>query len=150
MKISDYLDRIGEELERLALEGRAEDVETLVPEFRSPEARQALAEVILAMFERWDVHELNQAMLLGIADVTKLKQGKPLSDDAAVLERVGHLLAIDRALLRRYPSQPHYRDRWVSSAQPQLGGRAPLELMLVGGLQAIKQVRAVIESEVET
>lgn len=149
MKISDYLDRIAEELESLARESGAKKVETLVPELREPEARQALAEVILAQFERWDLHEINQSVLLGLAEITELRQGKPLPDDPIVLERVGHLLAIDRALSKLFPYQPNSRDRWISSPQPRLGGRAPLELMLVGGLQAIKEVRAMVESDVE-
>ena len=149
MKISDYLDKIAEELEFLTRERKAKKVATLVPELRDPEARQALAEVILALFKRWELHEFNQALLLGLAEMTKLRQGEPLPDDVAVLARVGHLLAIDRALLKLYPYQPDMRDRWISSPQPRLGGRAPLELMLVGGLRAIKAVRALVESDVE-
>lgn len=149
MKISDYLDRIAEELERLTREGRTKKVETLVPELKDPETRKALAEVILAQFKRWDLHEVNQAMLLGLAEMTELRQGEPLPDDSMVLERVGHLLAIDRALSKLYPSQPNSRDRWISTPQPHLGARAPLELMLVGGIQAIKEVRAMVESDVE-
>ena len=65
------------------------------------------------------------------------------------LEHVGHLLAIDRALLKRYPHQPHRRNRWLILPQPHLAGKAPLELMLVGGLQGIKEIRAILESDVK-
>ena len=149
MKISDYLGSIAEKLERLSRERETGKLETFVPELRDPEARQALAEVVLAQFERWGVHELNQAVLLGVAQMTELKRGEPLPEDPAVLERVGHLLAIDRALLKRYPHQPHRRNRWLILPQPHLAGKAPLELMLVGGLQGIKEIRAILESDVK-
>ena len=149
MKISDYLGRIAEGLERVTREAKGKKIETLVPELKDPETRKALAEVIIAQFERWKLHEVNQAMLLGLSEVTELRQGKPLPDDQAVLEHVGHLLAIDRALLKLYPYQPERRARWISSPQPRLGGRTPLEAMLGGGIQGIKEVRAAVESAAE-
>lgn len=147
MKLSDYLEKIASALERLTQDSKDKKVETLVPALRDLESRKALMEAILAQFERWGVHRYNQPVLLGMDEMSVLRQGNPLPDDVAVLERVGHLLAIDRALLKLYPDSPITRDRWISSPQPQLGGKSALELMLLGGLQAIKDVRVMLESE---
>lgn len=149
MKISDYLDRFADELERLDQVGRAKRVKTLLPELNDPETRQALAEVILVQFERWGVSEFNYALLLGLPETSELKQGDTIPDVVVVLERVGHLLAIDRALLKRYPNQADYGEDWLASPEPRLGNRKPLEFMLVGGLQAIKEVQAIVESDVK-
>ena len=145
-KLSDYLNEIAEQLERLAHESRGREVKTLLPELHSEEAHQALAEVVLALLEQWHVHELNQAVLLGVADVNGLRNGEPLPDEYAVLERVGHLLAINRLLSKRFLGQPGRIERWLALPQSQLGDKAPLELMLVGGLEGVRQVRALLEA----
>ncbi|MEW5756073.1 MAG: antitoxin Xre/MbcA/ParS toxin-binding domain-containing protein [Pseudomonadota bacterium] len=148
MKLSDYLDKIASALERVTRDSKAKRVETFVPELREIETRKVLAELILAVFERWGVHRFNQPVLLGLDEISALRDGKPLPDDVAVLERAGHLLAIDRALLKLYPDSPVTRERWISTPHPQLGHKSALELMLIGGLQAIKDVRAMLEEEI--
>jgi hypothetical protein len=142
----DYLDRIAVGLERMARRGKATQRTTLLPEIHGPEARHALAEVLVAQFDRWDVHAVNQAALLALPDKTALQPGEPLPDDAVVMERAGHLLAIDRALLKRYPYQPERRDHWITHPNAKLDGKTPLELMLEGGVPAIREVRVLAES----
>ena len=66
--------------------------ETLVTELRTPEARTALADALLALFKQWRIHEINQFELLGMQEVKKLQQGVPLPDDVNVLERAGKAL----------------------------------------------------------
>jgi hypothetical protein len=142
----DYLDRIAEGLERMARRGKAMHSKTLLPELKSPETRHAVAEVLIAQFERWDVHALNRASLLGLTGTMVLDPDHPLPEDPAVLERAGHLLAIDRALLKRYPYQPERRDHWITHPNAKLDGKTPLELMLEGGVPAIREVRVLAES----
>ena len=150
MKIADYLQKIADTLEHASREAKGAKIKTRVSELKESETRKALAEVVLALFERWELHELNQATLLGLVDVKSLKQGEPLPEDSAVLERVGHLMAIDRALMKRYPYQPKKRDRWISQPEPRLGDKTPLNFMLAGGIPAIREVRAVVESGITT
>lgn len=121
--------------------------DTLVTGLHTEEARIALVDAVLGLFEQWHIHELNQLQLLGLAAGTKLTQGMPLPDDAEVLERAGQLLAIERALRKRYPYQPSRRDDWVMTANPLLNELAPINIMLEG-LDGIKKVRAIIEVSV--
>jgi hypothetical protein len=123
--------------------------ETLFPQLQDPEARKAVAEVLIALFDRWQLHELNQAQLLGLDSIYSLRRDKMLPNTPAVLERAGHLLAIDRALLKQYPYRSGYRDRWVtipSEPSDSFGGESPLQVMLTRGIEGIREVQEYLES----
>ena len=121
--------------------------ETLVTELRTPEARTALAEALLALFKQWGIHDINQLELLGVQELNKLQYGVPLPDDTDVLERAGQLLAIERALSKRYPYQPSRRNDWVLTENPMLNAVPPINIMLEG-LDGIKKVRELIDVSV--
>jgi uncharacterized protein (DUF2384 family) len=118
---------------------------TLVTELKSEEARTALAEALLELFEQWGIHEINQSALLGMRDMARLKQGQPLPANENVLERAGQLLAIERKLARLYPNQARRQTDWIFTANPRLGGVPPINLMLEG-LEGINRVRDHLES----
>lgn len=123
--------------------------ETRLHEFTDPEARKALGEVVRAEMERWGLPDLVQASLLGIAHPADLTSAAVPPEDRALWERIGHLLAIARALKAAYPYRPGLRDRWLMEPHGRLGGRTPLEAMLAGGMEGIREVRDVAESEVD-
>lgn len=118
---------------------------TLVTELKSEEARTALAEALLELFEQWGIHEINQSALLGMRDMARLKQGQPLPANENVLERAGQILAIERILARLYPNQARRQTDWIFTANPRLGGVPPINLMLEG-LEGINRVRDHLES----
>ena len=120
--------------------------ETYLHELQDPEARQAVIDAVIALFKRWELHPVNQAELLGIADMTDLKRASLTTDASVVFERIGHLLAIDRALLKRFPYQDTTRDRWVWQERAQLHGETPMAFMLHHGLDGIKRIRQLLES----
>lgn len=113
--------------------------ETFLPELHTREARHAVAELVLALFERWGLQEQTQGELLGVADIAPYRSGAPLPDAPEVLERAGYLLALDRAVQRRYRSEPLMREGWVAVPSAQLEGAVPLALMLQG-LDGLKRV----------
>ena len=119
--------------------------ETLLPQLQDPEARKAVSEVLIALFDRWQLHELNQAQLLGLDNISSLRRDKILPDTPAVLERVGHLLAIDRALLKQYPYRSGYRDRWVTIPSDSFNGESPLQIMLTRGIEGIREIQEHLE-----
>jgi hypothetical protein len=123
---------------------------TLVPELRDMESRKALAEAVNGLLERWGLNPADRSALLAMKARGEPARDEPLPDDPAVLERAGHLLAIERALRRLYPYQPQLRDRWVSTAAPGLRGRPPIEVMLAGGVEGIRTVREVAEHLADT
>ena len=118
---------------------------TLLPQLEDSEAREAVAEALIALFARWDLHEVNQAQLLDLSSMLDLKQ-KLLQADSNTMERAGYLLAIDRALLKRYPSEPEKRDKWVFTANDNLDGLTPLAVMLEKGVPGIEVIKVLAES----
>jgi hypothetical protein len=119
--------------------------ETFLPQLHTSEARLAVAEVLLALFDRWGLAKAKQAELLGLPDTALLRAGQPLPDAAEVLERAGLLLAIDRALRRLYPDDRVLCDDWVAFPNSELGGLSPLAVMS-SGLEGIRTVRTLLES----
>jgi len=119
---------------------------TLLPELQEPEARAAVAEALMGLFERWQLHEVNQAQLLGLTSVLDLKR-KIIDANTETMERAGHLLAIDRALRQRFMAQPERRDRWIFTANDFLTGLTPISIMLEDGLKGIMSIRGMAESQ---
>ena len=91
------------------------------------------------------MHELNQARLLGVDSVSDIKRNKFPEDASRVLEHIGQLLAIDRALLKFFPYEPTARDQWIFVPQPKLENETPLTVMLEQGLEGIRKVRELLE-----
>jgi hypothetical protein len=116
---------------------------TLLPELHGAETRLALAEAVLAVLAEWGIYPAKQTELLGLA--APLDPAQPLPDDPAVLERAGHLLAIERALKRLHPDDPAARHAWLMFPAEALGGRPPLRVML-DGMAGIERVRALLEA----
>ena len=81
--------------------------------------------------------------------MSHFKLGEPLPKDQVVLERIGHLLAIDRTLETLYPYTPRSRNRWISTPLAKFNEKSPLEIMLAEGIEGIKRIRRYIESEVK-
>ncbi|WP_455212427.1 hypothetical protein [Kaarinaea lacus] len=118
---------------------------TLLPQLEDPEAREAVAEAVMALFARWDLHEVNQAQLLSISSIIGFRK-KILQADSNTMERAGYLLAIDRALLKRFPSQMEKRDRWVFTPNKNLDGLTPLSVMLDNGVPGMEVIKMLAES----
>lgn len=124
--------------------------DTLLPVLESEEARQALAEVIIDLFQRWHLQEPDQAALLGRRDKGEILQQNILPREPKLLQRVGHLLGIARALKELYPYTPAARDHWVWRVNSKLANRMPLEVMLTEGLPGIRRIRTLLEKAVRT
>ena len=123
-------------------------IETLLTQVRDHETRQVLGECVVALFRRWSLDDIDQAALLGMRASAPLHNGEAVPDDPLVLARVGHLLAIDRALHALYRYAPRERDGWVTSSDPHLDGRTPLSIMLDHGLAGIVAVREQLDAAV--
>lgn len=120
---------------------------SLLAQLQTPEARRAVGEAVRSLLERWALHETRQAELLGVADMSDITRTGLLPNEAAVLERAGHLLAIDRALKRLHADQS-VADWWVRSPCEAFGGFSPLTVML-SGVEGIERVRTYLEAQLK-
>jgi hypothetical protein len=119
--------------------------ETLLPQLKDPEAREAVADAVMALLNRWGLHEVNQARLLGLTSIVDCKR-KIAAADSTSMERAGYLLAIERALLKRFPGQAHKHDEWIFLRHDRLAGLAPLSIMLEKGVPGMILVKKLAES----
>lgn len=120
--------------------------ESLLGELKDPEARQAVIESTLALFNRWQLHEVNQGQLLGVPGISMLKH-QPVSDlETSIFTRMGNILAIDRALRKHFPYEPKNRDKWILQPQEKLKGETPLDIMLIQGDKGIRKIKQLAES----
>lgn len=120
-------------------------VRTLLPEIKDQEALKALAESIGGFFDRLGIRQAEQRQLLGMENWAGAAT-KQLPSDPAVLQRVGHLLAIDRALQDLDAELPGSASWWMRTPQPMLSGQSPISVMLTQGILGMKKVRAILES----
>jgi hypothetical protein len=107
------------------------------------ELRTAETHAVLRLFHAWQLTREEQAGLLGV-DAHGLDgylDGRPLADDAVLLSRVSHLLAINKVLRLRYGEQPDFLAEWVRLPNVKLGGDRPLDLMLASreGLASLRR-----------
>jgi len=98
----------------------------------SADLRSAETLALLRLFDAWQLSREEQAALLGL-DVRTLEaylDGRPLADDAVLLSRVAHLLAINKVLRLRYGDRPDFLCEWVRLPNVKLDGRRPLDIMM--------------------
>ena len=70
--------------------------------------RGKLALITMNLFERWDLRTNEQLTLLGLSEnsrslLSKYRKGEPLPSNRDIMDRVGWLLAIHKALRLFYP-----------------------------------------------
>jgi hypothetical protein len=120
---------------------KARALDTLLPRVTDDETLEALAAAMSSVFDRWEIPESERRRLLATEPDAR-PDGHPPKSDPAVLERMGHLLAIDRGLkatgLTRW---------WIRTPHPDLFGESPLEVMLAQGLGGMKKVRAILQPD---
>lgn len=116
---------------------------------QDPVSRHVVIVAIRQLFERWHLHPINQAALLGLQDMGTLPDCISKEADPMIFVHIGQLLAIDRALQKRFPYQSFRRDEWIWEPLPQLRGQSPMSLMLREGLDGIKFVRYLLQGSVK-
>lgn len=101
------------------------------------------------MVERWKVRDEDARVLLGGVShgpFYELKKKPERTLDSDKLLRISLLLGIFKALHILYSEE--LADRWLSlpNKNPLFEGKAPLELMLRGGIPAMQTVRRLLDA----
>jgi Protein of unknown function (DUF2384) len=121
---------------------------------QDPEVRRRLSGPAMRSFfnlaGKWDLSVNQQRGLLGWpapSTYHKYKAGQVGSLSFDTLTRISLLLGIYKALHILYP-QAELADQWIKlhNANPMFGGKAPLELMIEGGIDGLFQVRRLLDA----
>ncbi len=119
--------------------------ETILVDIHSTESRKKLALMIVRLFKLWELPTQDQLNLLGLSSssramLSKYSKGEPLSSSRDMLDRVGWLLGIHKALRLLFPHNPELRSSWVKRKNKAFDNLTPLEVMLDEGLIGLAKV----------
>ena len=114
-------------------------------DLNSPESRKALAKMVTRLFDLWNLSVADQLNLLGLsissrAMLTKYRKGSAIPNSRDMLDRVGWLLSIHKALRLLFPYNREFRNQWVSKRNRMMGNVRPLDLMKEKGIIGIATV----------
>ncbi len=124
----------------------------LNPHIESPidleatEARKKLAVMLMKLFEHWELDQRSQLNLLGLSEESRSALNKYRKGESALpksrdmLDRVGYLLAIHKALRILYPKNPEIRYSWISRHNKAFDNFTPLEVIQTQGVLGAARV----------
>ena len=120
-------------------------IETPQVDLQSKDSRKKLAVMVMRLFSLWSLPTQDQLNLLGLSStsramLSKYSKGEPLSSSRDMLDRVGWLLAIFKALRLLFPYNEDLQHSWIHRKNKSFDNRPPLEVMLEEGLIGLARV----------
>jgi hypothetical protein len=114
------------------------------------EDRGALARMVMALLDHWELGTEDQAALLGIAAgnraaLARYRKGEPIGGSRDQYERVGHLLGIHKNLRLLFPQNRDLAYRWMSTRNKAFDNRTPVEVIKEWGFAGLLMVRAYLD-----
>ena len=113
--------------------------------------RKSLAKLVMRFFDRWEIDAQTQCRLLGmtadengLAELAAIRDGGALPADTAMIERVGHLLAIYKAISILYGNNPRVLFRWITNVNKRFTP-TPLDFILEAGDEGLADVRQYLD-----
>ncbi len=117
------------------------------------ETRREFTTLIVRLFELWQLTPDQKALLLGLSPKTRstvlnYKNGiHPIANNRDLIDRVGHLLAIHKALKILLPENKELAYQWPTTKNKFFENRTPVEVITDEGFQGLLKVRAYIENQ---
>ena len=117
---------------------------------RTRDERVVLARAVTKLFELWQLGTADQLMLLGLNESNRIAlqryaKGEALAANRDLLERVGHLLGIHKALKLLYPHNPEIVGGWMSSPNTAFDGVPPVDMARRFGFAGLLMVRGTLD-----
>lgn len=114
------------------------------------EDKGALARMVMALFDHWQIDTEDQAALLGLAPgnraaLARYRKGEPIGSSRDQFERVGHLLGIHKNLRLLFPHNRDLAYRWMTTRNKAFEHRTPVELVAEWGFAGLLVVRAYLD-----
>jgi hypothetical protein len=112
--------------------------------------RGALAKMVMALLDHWELSTEDQAALLGIAPgnraaLTRYRKGEPIGTSRDQLERVGHLLGIHKNLRLLFPQNRELAYRWMRTRNKAFDNLTPVDVIKDWGFAGLLMVRAYLD-----
>lgn len=106
--------------------------------------RERLTKLLMALVNKWGVHEECKAHLLDLCEEewAKVKAGEPIPERSAALSRARKLLRIHKMALLVVGRNAELSYEWINRINIGLGGNSPINIMLRDGDRGIDLVIA--------
>jgi hypothetical protein len=122
----------------------------LHPDITPSQDRGALAQMVMALLDHWQLSTEQQAVLLGIASsnrsaLVRYRRGEPIGTSRDQFERVGHLLGIHKSLRLLFPHNRELAYRWMTSRNKAFGNLSPVDVAKEWGFAGLLMVRAYLD-----
>lgn len=117
---------------------------------RTREDRVVLARAITRLFASWQLAPGDQLTLLGLSETNRIAlqryaKGEALAANRDLLERVGHLLGIQKSLKLLYPHNPDLVNGWMSSPNGKFDGASAVDVVRRFGFAGLLMVRGTLD-----
>lgn len=101
---------------------------------KSADSRARLAQLIMRLFEHWQLSDEDQAALLGLSTKSQMalenyRHGKPLANNMDLIDRAGHLLSIHKSLRLLYPHNMNIVYTWIKRPNKEFDNKSPLDVI---------------------
>ena len=106
-----------------------------------------LTRMIMSILDSWGLTGQAQMDILNLPKgipvraLRRYRENTPFPDDAAVYERVDHIVGIYDALRTTYPHNPPMGVLWMKQSNTRFQDQSPLQVIVEGGLQGLLRVR---------
>ena len=121
-----------------------------IPE-NSPDADLSrLAQIVMSLFDHWNLSSEDQAFLLGLAPgnraaLDRYREGTRIGTTREEYERVGYLLGIHRSLRLLFPRHRDVAFGWIKMCNRAFGGITPVDAIKEYGFAGLLMVRAYLD-----
>ena len=117
---------------------------------RSRERRAVLAKAVTKLFDFWELGVPDRLTLLGLASGNRMTlqryaHGEPVAASRDTLDRIGHLLGIQKSLELLYPRNVEIQKGWMTSPNRLFHDRRPVDVVESYGLPGLVMVRGTLD-----
>lgn len=111
------------------------------------EDQLALTQAVMAILDSWQLSVEAQMLILDLPKGTpsralrKYREHTPFPDEQGVMQRLEQIIGIADALRTSYPHNPAMGAIWLQKKSDRFENRAPLSVMVEGGLEGLLEVR---------
>ena len=111
-----------------------------------------LGQMLLRLFEHWQLSPNQQLSLLGLPPDNptcphKYLCGRPLNNDHDKLERASALLSIHKSLRLLFPRNRNLAYRWIQQPNRAFEGQTPIEVIERNGMQGMYMVLRYLDEQ---
>ena len=118
----------------------------------SKASRIELAQMVMRLFDHWQLEQSEQLALLGMSEASRMtlrryRKGGALNGNRDLLDRVSHLLGIHKSLRILYPHNRDLAYRWPKSPNKRLRNITPVEFVRREGFGGLTSIRHMLDVE---